>query len=335
MLSQKNQQKNLDFLIDLAQKKGWQINYSQVNKVLKKEKPRFLYFPFTDSAGKEFFYKGCLIGGQSLGNNLRKEMAAQVWLARQGGPVRPVADFSQEGRVFWYIGPYYSGKNGIVCLDEDISLLTLAHMRALGVEIKKLWQIKQSQIPRNLFKELSSAPKNIKTFERLITKTRRYLITLRGAFGKTKLDWSEADEKAILGFFKSLKKEIVKFQNGRGVLVHGDLAPNNVFFKENKLVIFDWEWVCWTDNLLLALGIDVANFSTRAWLRPELGKELIAEVKKSPWAKEPFFPKSLTIGLVFSILQKIAPMFKFGICQTDYDRRHFNTLIKMLRAALV
>lgn len=335
MLAPENIQKNLNFLKNLARQKGWQINHHLVDQALKKPHPRFLYFPLLGPKGEKLFFKSCLFGRIKLRQRIIKEYHLQKWLEEKNGPVKKINDSGQKGPIFWYTNFDVPLKEGIICQEEDVSPLKLKDISRLAAQIRWLWQIKKEEIPPDLLSLILPKTKNNRVFPQAYQKIRyKYLKILRGAFEIKELDWQKQDEEKTIAFFESLKKEILAFENQEGILVHGDLSPNNIFFSPQKIILFDWESSWWSRNLILDLGIDLANFHTRCWQRPQLGEKLLKEMEKSPWAKKPFYPRALKIAFVISALQKLSPMFKFGVYQKTLDQKHFNWLVKILRKNL-
>jgi len=331
MLGQHNYQKNLNFLKKLAEDKDWRLDFEIVDKSLGKDNPRFFYFPFFTSSGEELFFKSCLWGRMKLRKRIIKEFKLVKWLGELGGPVKEIKDFGENGEVFWYVSNYLSLEEGIVCREENIDLLKLADIDRLASRLVWLWGIKKETIPLDLKPYIYLPNRERGIFPGAYRRIEKYLKTLKGAFRVPQVDWKPVDEAKTRAFFKNLKNEILSFENGQGLLVHGDLAPNNIFFAPQRVVFFDWESAYWSDNLLLSLGVDLANFYTRCWVRPELGERLIKGVASSLFGKKNCFSKALKIAIVFSVLEKMAPMFKQGFYKKKYDQDHFEWLIKTLR----
>jgi len=335
MISKKIRLENLEIVKNLAKKKGWQADWFKVKKaLLEKSQPRFFYFPLIDSLGEKLYFKSCLVGRLGLCQRAIKEYKIQEWLGKRDGPVKKVKDFGQEGPIFWYTASYLSLQKGIICQEEDVTPLTLKNIGSLALQIRQLWAIKKKEVPADLLKLLLPPRLRGEIFPGTFKNILKYLKILKGAFRIFKLNWQKKDEAQVLSFFETFKKEISSYEKGVGILVHGDLAPNNIFFGP-QTIIFDWESSYWCNNLLLGLGMDLANFYTRCWQRLELGERLIKEVKKSPLIQKPLFLKALRIATVMTVLQKISPMFKYGVYQSSYDQRHFNFLVKILKENLV
>ncbi|HUW21421.1 MAG TPA: phosphotransferase [Candidatus Bathyarchaeia archaeon] len=330
MLGQRNYLKNLNFIKKLAKKKNWQIDFKLVGQKLRKDRPHFLDFPLVDDSGKTLFFKTCIFGRQDLCPGLRNEFAIQEWLESIGGPVGKIYDYAGKGDLFWYVREYFPQDEGVICQEEDVSPLNVSNITQLAGWLKFLWQIKKSQIPADLFNRLLLTPKNYRTFKQFEEKVIEYLSMLDQAFKIKNLIWQEKDRDKVLVFIRQVKSEIVAVENGEGIVVHGDLSPNNIYFGK-KVIIFDWEWICYCDNLLLGLGIDVANFYTRSWQRLKLGKKFLEEVKKQNLFNKSIFNQALRIGMVFSVLQKLGPIFRHGFYESEYDQRHFNVLVKIMR----
>ena len=91
-----------------------------------------------------------------------------------------------------------------------------------------------------------------------------------------------ADDKPftdqLLGFAASLEPAFK--QRGSDLLIHGDCAPGNTFWREDgTAILLDWEWsgIAPTPWSLPAWGLDIANYYTRAWENPAFGHVLLKE----------------------------------------------------------
>lgn len=87
-------------------------------------------------------------------------------------------------------------------------------------------------------------------------------------------------KKKIFEIFKKLEPIVQKESNKGTFIIHGDLAPNNLYVFDNGQVEFlDLEWVGTLDNKVVAMVFDFGNMRTRAWknkpFREELDKELL------------------------------------------------------------
>lgn len=75
-------------------------------------------------------------------------------------------------------------------------------------------------------------------------------------------------------------KDAIKNEEGKKeVLVHGDLAPNNLYVYDNGEVEFlDLEWSGTCSNEALAMITDFGNLRARAWNNKEFREALDAAI---------------------------------------------------------
>ncbi|MBN1262883.1 MAG: phosphotransferase [Candidatus Pacebacteria bacterium] len=334
MLSETEYQQRLKVILSLTERRSWQPDRIELRRCLTKETPRFVYFPLINSEGKKLFFKGAFSDKPGLLRRFQKELLIQKWLSRESNLARRIFDSGQIKNLFWYVGQYFRDNQGLICREENISSLKPKKMIALGHALRQLWQIKQSDLPIKLKPYLLINKQKSVIINEVESRIREHLETLYPALEVSDLNWLKSDGQTVILFFKKFKESFFKAKQAPGVLIHGDLAPNNVFFGTKRAVLLDWESAYWSCLPLLDWGLDVASFYTRAWENIKLGKKLIKEVKKSKRIQDDLFDRALKIGLVLSSLQKLAPMFKGGFYRSDYDQCHFNSLVGIIRRAL-
>lgn len=70
----------------------------------------------------------------------------------------------------------------------------------------------------------------------------------------------------IISFLEILRPIIFDGKNKGGALIHGDMAPNNLYIYDNDDVeLLDLEWVGYSDNKAMAMVIDFGNLRGRSW----------------------------------------------------------------------
>lgn len=337
MFSKRIIKENYLWLDRLAESKGWQFDWIGLEQILTKPNPRFAHSIIKDRTSKELFFKSSLIGRLELNHRIKKEYSVQKWISKNGGPAREPKEFGVAGQTSWYTCPAFSLSLGFICQEEEISRLKSGDFKAVVEGVNWLHQVKKKELPAELLKQLLPRRTNGSLYQSLLKRINKYLQILKGAYRVEKLDWNKQDEKRVRIFFDCLKKEIDNNDTGLekgGVLVHGDLAPNNTYFNSTKALFLDWENTWWCNNFLIGLGIDAANFYTRCFIRPRLAEDFLSRLRENRTEKKTNFDLALRIGLVVSCLQKIAPMFKEGIYRTKYDHNHFKFLVKTLRKNL-
>ncbi|MFC1790341.1 phosphotransferase [Patescibacteria group bacterium] len=333
MVSKNNRLKTIAFIKNLSQENSWLFDIGVVKRQLNKDKPRFLHFPVT-KGGQQFFFKSCLYGRQDLKDNLSLELSIHRFLGLIDGAVGKIINWGKNDALGWYLREYFSLDQGFVCEEEKIGDLKTKQVRKLGEVLLSLWQVKERAIPKSLCKRLLIQKKNVRTSQKLGKRVEEYLQMLSEAHQIKQLGWQIKTASTVRNYLRECKQTIDSFENGRGIFVHGDLAPNNIFWGKEKIILFDWEWSCFNDNLFLGLGVDMANFFTRVWQRPELGTGLLSQVRRQSLVDKKTFKKIIDLGLMFSVLQKIAPMFQHGYYKSDYDLEHFQVLVNILKKSI-
>ncbi|HUW21890.1 MAG TPA: phosphotransferase [Candidatus Bathyarchaeia archaeon] len=331
MASKNYYRQNLAFIQKLAKKKNWQLDPGLVRKAIGKPNPRFCYFPLTNVLGKRLFFKSCLHGKLDLRPRIIKEFKIQDWLKSLGGPVRRIIESGREGPIFWYTGSDLLGQDVIHCQEENITGLTFDHITNLARQICWLWEIKKNNLPADLKKSLFLRLKKSELVKNVDRELQRHLAILDSAISVPEIGWGKEDKKKVIAFYENHRKEAFKTDQADGVLVHGDLAPNNIFFGTKKIVIIDWETAYWGNNLLIELGMDVASFYTRCWEKEKLGIKLVRELQKSLPTKVSIYRQALRFAMIMKSLQKLCPMFEEGFYRSEYDRRHIYFLVNLIR----
>ena len=135
--------------------------------------------------------------------------------------------------------------------------------------------------------------------------------------------------------FEAIKKFLARLppvSQNRGLVVHGDLAPNNAFFspQEERVVFLDWEWVRFNPNPLVAKSFDFANFYLRCWQNPAFQSVLEREwCERDCQGGEEF-----VLSIVFQGIGQLVGLCRFRREKMPHLRKHIRRLIDLIGKAL-
>jgi len=151
--------------------------------------------------------------------------------------------------------------------------LTKIHTKNVIHALDKMHAVKISDLPTALQRILKKYKDDYKSVRRDFGKfLNKKVKTLDGTgeelFHKVlerRLQISNFRRKAI-DLLELLHPIIFSDENLSGALVHGDMAPNNLYVYDNGDVeLLDLEWVGYCNNKVMAMVIDYGNLRGRSW----------------------------------------------------------------------
>ena len=307
-----NPKKHIQFIKNLAERKRWEIKLELLSTFFQRPHLRFVYCPITLSDGKKAFFK--YAPSSSLFSNLEREREFLLFFQKKLPGLAPkVLDFGHSWVLFEFL------EKGVICEGEKTSVLKLKWAEKLVKTISRLQNF-SPPFPKKLL-DLSRHQKNYDNLEKV-----KKIILERISFLKKNNLPTPLPYQKIEKFIEGLEEE-----RGRRIVVHGDLAPNNVFFAEDGRVIFlDWEYVSLNPNLTLASTFDFANFYLRCWQNPKFQKhfrERFLETKVSR--------SRLTLGVVFLGVSQLYHLWRKREEEKEYLKRHISALTDKIREELL
>ena len=307
---------------------GWEWSQAQLEKNLAKPHLRSLYLPLK-AGTRSLFFKSSVLFGKRIGRLLRKEALLTEWLSEESGIAPRFVAKGETGLIFWFAWELADHLEGFVCEGEMVDQLDGERFDQVITGLDRLWSVRYEQLPiwrsrMVMCKENYSRP------DLFFRQTVLYLKILRPAQRKPKLAWKRDTDQLVIDLLAILRERLKQQKPGIGHLAHGDLAPNNLYFLPEKAIFLDWEWSFWAVNNLIGWSLDVANFYTRLWRRPELAEAFLTRAVKV--AEKHFEDVELGVGsaMVFSVLQKISPLYVKEAWKTKEGRFHFNWLVGVL-----
>lgn len=306
--------KKIEFVENLAQKKGWEIKKPALLKAFLKPKLRFVYLRIEPRGGKSAFLKFAPV--RKLFKNLVREREFLLFLEKEFPGLSPqVLDFGSSWTLVEFL------EKGIICQEEDTSVLKPNGVRPLVRALKQL-QAFSGKVPGTILK-LSDHPLNYtdlqktkKTILEINRFLRQYSLARDYPFGEIEkflLDFPDREEKG-------------------GIVVHGDLAPNNVFFAEDgsRVIFLDWEWAGYNPNLTLGRAFDLTNFYLRCWRNPSFQKSLKRVYLREKGADN----QELALGIIFQGARQISGLCYLQHEKGSYLKKHIRSLIGLVRESL-
>lgn len=203
---------------------------------------------------------------------------------------------------------------GFILKNKGTELLGEKEAKNAIDQIEKFHSININEMPANLktiLKKHSGGYKNIKRDIMMVLgrKVKPY------DFGKNKAYFHKVLEKRlnITDFKSKIKKTLDDFsslvdtkENNIKSLVHGDMAPNNVYvYDSSKIELLDMEWVGVTNNKIISMVIDYGNFRERAWVNKGFQRELdnLLMMKYRSNGKENLGSVIIKLSIIRSALQ--------------------------------
>ncbi len=174
-------------------------------------------------------------------------------------------------------------KVGFILKNKGTELLGEKEAKNVIDQIEKFHSINIKLMPRNLKNILKKNSGNYKSIKRDIMvilgkKVKPY------DFGNKKLPFYKVLEKRlkIINFRERIRELLNSFddvvdteENNILSLIHGDMAPNNIYVHNSAMIeLLDMEWVGTTKNKIIAMVIDYGNFRERAWVNNKFQKQL-------------------------------------------------------------
>ena len=305
----------IEFVENLVQKKGWEIEKPVLLKAFQRPKFRFVHFDVRLKKGKRAFFK--LAPTSKLLKRLIREREFLLFLNKNLLGICPkVLDFGPS----WLLSEFLEG--GVICPERDeTSALKLDWIEPLVSALDRLQKL-DGEIPETLLR-LSCHSHNYADIEgnkKIILGINRFLKKYKSMMA---YPFSEIER-----FLSGLPKQ----KEGKRVLVHGDFAPDNVFFGQggSRVVLLDWEYAGYNPNLTLGRAYDFANFYLLCWRNPSFQKAL----KECYLEKKMARNDELALAVIFQAGVQLSAICSFGKETGVYLKRHIKCFTDLIRETL-
>ena len=306
--------KEIKLVRALTRKKGWEIDHDALLKAFRRPKLRFVYLEVGLEEGRPAFLK--FAPTEELLVNLVREREFLLFLEKKFSGLSPrVLDFGSSWTLVEFL------EKGILCQEEETAVLKPNGVKPLVKALKQL-QGFSGKVPAKVLK-FSDHPLNYTSLKR----TKEAILEINNFLR----DYPQAKDYPFLAVEKFLLDLPERKKKG-GVVVHGDLAPNNVSFARDgsRVVLLDWEWAGYNPEVTVARAFDFANFYLRCWRNPSFQKSLKAAYVREKGAD----PQELTLGIVFQGARQISGLCYLQHEKGPYLKEHLQALIDLVKKAL-
>lgn len=306
--------KKIELVENLVRKKGWKIEKQALLKAFQRPRLRFVYLEIEVEEGKRAFLK--FAPTRKLFENLVREREFLLFLEREVPGLSPqVLDHG----LSWTLVEFL--EEGIICQEEETSVLKPNGVKPLVKALKQL-QGFSGKVPKTILK-LSDHPLNYISLKR----TKGTVLEINDFLRQ----YSSAQDYPFLEVEKFLF-DLPERRGKGGIIVHGDLAPNNVFFTKDgsRVVLLDWEWAGYNPNFTLGRAFDFANFYLRCWRNPSFQRSLKAAYLREKGADN----QELALGIILQGARQISGLCYLQHEKGPYLKKHIHSLICLVKESL-
>lgn len=188
--------------------------------------------------------------------------------------------------------PFNKDKIGFIENNNGVEFLTAVEAQKTIDQLFHFHQINVASLPEPLNSKLKKNKGDFKSFKREIIK---FLNKKVKPLGYSESEYFHKVLEKRLGI-TNIKSKLIKIidsfrsyidteENNIVTLIHGDMAPNNLYiFDSGDVEFLDLEWVGIVPNRAIAMIFDFGNLRARSWknksFRFELDKALLNNYKK-------------------------------------------------------
>lgn len=186
--------------------------------------------------------------------------------------------------------PIGQSKIGFIEDDGGVEFLGVREAKRTMDQIKKFHSISIKSLPSRLRKILKVYPGNYKSFRREVFRCLNKKVNPLDGGRKSESFHKVLERRLGITDIKGKTKELLDClgplidskQNRQLSIVHGDMAPNNLYiFNSGDVELLDLEWVGVFNNKAIAMILDFGNLRARSWSNKRFKKALDDELIKT------------------------------------------------------
>ena len=190
--------------------------------------------------------------------------------------------------------PTNQSKIGFIEGDKGVELLGVREARQTINQLHKFHSISIKSLPVHLKKILKIYPGDYKDFRREVFRYLNKKVKSLDGRGKAELFHKVLERRLGISEVKNKAKELLtrlepvidSKKNCVISIVHGDMAPNNLYvFNSGDIELLDLEWVGTFKNKTIAMILDFGNLRARSWSNEKFRNELDDKLVKTYRAK--------------------------------------------------
>lgn len=186
--------------------------------------------------------------------------------------------------------PTDRSKIGFIEGNKGVELLSVREAERTIDQLKKFHSISIKSLPTKLKKILKVYPGDYKSFRRQVFRYLNKKVRPLDGEGKLEAFHNVLERRLrIVDLKNGVKKLLDRLEpiidskeNRDNSIVHGDMAPNNLYvFNSSYVELLDLEWVGTFKNKAIAMILDFGNLRARSWGNEKFRKALdVALVKE-------------------------------------------------------
>ncbi|MBI2591367.1 MAG: hypothetical protein HYW34_01675 [Candidatus Brennerbacteria bacterium] len=185
--------------------------------------------------------------------------------------------------------PARQSKIGFIESDKGVELLDVREAKHTIDQLFKFHSISIKSLPARLTKILKIYPGDYKGFRREVFRYLNKKVKPLDGKGKAEPFHKVLERRLEISEIKNKTKELLtrlesiinSKQNRVPSIVHGDMAPNNLYvFNSGDVELLDLEWVGIFKNKAIAMILDFGNLRARSWSNEKFRNGLDDELVK-------------------------------------------------------
>ena len=319
--------RTLKFFKKLAQEKGWKYDLNKVNSWRPWKYQRSFYTKIILSDGRKGFFK-CPVSSSAREDFLR-ELAYLEHIGKKHGDICvQIYDYSRRKGSYWMVTEFVDSKKGVLVESENTNIYRDLDMPLIlgGLESFENFAVPSSS---DLL-SLSKYPVRENTFNYFIRKLQRLMRIVE----KNKERAPHYPFLLIEEFLTKMKVDFSK-RSREYRIIHGDIAPNNVFIdrKKRRIIFLDWEKAFVTKNTSLYCAFDFANFYFRCWKNLDFQKALLQSYLK----QKSCVIDELKLACILQNLRQIRYLIdsSYDVEKGNYLKTHIRRISQSLETVLM
>ncbi len=170
--------------------------------------------------------------------------------------------------------PAGHSKIGFIEGNKSVELLGAKEAERTIDQLKKFHSISIKSLQSNLKKILKTYLGDYKSFKQEVFRYLNKKVKALDGKGKSESFYTVLEHRLVINDLKNKTKELLEQlepiidakENRESSIVHGDMAPNNLYvFDSGDVELLDLEWVGTFKNKAIAMILDFGNLRARSW----------------------------------------------------------------------
>lgn len=313
-------------ILKIIGKNSWSYDEKEFDSIKIGKYTRSIYLHLETEDNKKAFFKMPL--EKRAKENLKREIVYLEFANKKAPGISPEIIDYHLGRRKWSLVEDLHISDGFIAKEEETESIKKEWLNWVIDSLSSLENL--NRLPKNLYDLSFRRQRN--------SQAKFYEARIKFHTSKLRKNASRFPEitevvDRISSFIQENKHKIKKAENKGERLIHGDLAPNNIFFDKTrkKAVFLDWEWASVSTNSLIAPGFDFSNMYLRSWRNKKFQKSFLKKYILRKLAS----PLQLKIATALSTVSQLRITDKKHKKESEaYRREHTRRLIESANEVL-